>query len=303
LAAVRSVPRAKDPIVFEAVDSPWLVPFDGAFRLGASPTSPPAEAPGKRDSRERLAAASKMIDELQPALYAENRRALLLIFQALDAAGKDGTIRAVLEGVNPAGCQVHSFKAPSDEELDHDFLWRTAMRLPERGRIGVFNRSYYEEVLVVRVHPEFLERQRLPDADDELWEERFESIRDHEQHLARNGTVILKFFLNVSKEEQRQRFLSRLDEPEKHWKFSERDVAERGHWDAYMHAYDHVLRATSRSWAPWYAVPADSKPFMRMAVAETIAAAMQSMDLRYPTIDAEALARFHHMREHLSSGQ
>jgi PPK2 family polyphosphate:nucleotide phosphotransferase len=284
--------------VFQAVPSPYLVPFDGGFRIDSASTEPPPDSPRKKAAQERLSLAVERIAELQPILWAHDRHAVLLIFQALDAAGKDGTIRAVLQGVNPAGCQVHGFKAPSAEELDHDFLWRTAMRLPERGRIGVFNRSYYEEVLVVRVHPELLAAQNLPDRIEaaDLWPERLESILEHERHLARNGTVILKFFLHVSMEEQRERFLSRLDEPQKNWKFSERDVRESEHRQAYMTAYEEALRATSRPWAPWYAIPADDKPFMRMTVAELVAASLERLQLRYPDVTPEERVRFESMR-------
>lgn len=290
--------------MFEAVPSPYLVPFDGSFRTAGAVTGPPEDAPGKKRAREKLEDLVEKLSDLQHRLYAESRRAVLLVFQALDAAGKDGTIRAVLSGVNPAGCQVFSFKQPSAEELDHDFLWRTSLRLPERGRIGVFNRSYYEEVLVVRVHPEFLGAQRLPRSIDlaELWRERFESIRDHERHLARNGMVILKFWLNVSKGEQRKRFLSRLDEPEKNWKFSSGDVAEREHWDAYQQAFGEALAATSRPWAPWYAIPADSKPYMRLAVARIVVESLESLDLAYPEVGPEERARFDEMRERLAGG-
>lgn len=287
----------------QAVNSPYLVSFDGSFRIDGAPTEPPDD-PGKDECRKRLSRASDRIADLQPILWAHDRHAVLLVFQALDAAGKDGTIRAVLSGVNPAGCMVHSFKAPSVEELDHDFLWRTTVRLPERGRIGVFNRSYYEEVLVVRVHEEFLRAQRLPDAiePETFWSERHQSIRDHELHLARNGTVILKFFLNVSADEQRRRFLARLDEPEKNWKFNVRDVREREHRAAYLHAYEDALRATSRSWAPWYAIPADDKPYMRMRVAEIIADTLDAMNLRYPEPAPEDRARFAEMRALLEPG-
>jgi PPK2 family polyphosphate:nucleotide phosphotransferase len=221
----------------------------------------------------------------------------------MDAAGKDSTIRNVLTGVNPAGCQVFSFKKPSDNELDHDYLWRTTMRLPERGRIGVFNRSYYEEVLVVKVHPEILNYQKLPEKPNlkEVWDERYESIRDFEKHLARNGTVVLKFWLNVSKQEQCNRFLSRIDEPEKHWKFSENDIKERAYWDDYMDAYQCALRETSRSYAPWYAVPADNKPYMRYTVAKIIAETLESLDLKYPTVDDKAKQRFADMRARLTN--
>jgi len=226
---------------------------------------------------------------------------VLLVFQAMDAAGKDSTIRAVMSGVDPAGCQVFSFKQPNSEELDHDFLWRTAKSLPQRGRIGIFNRSYYEEVLVVRVHPEYLANQKLPHrvALDELWQQRYESIRDHEQHLARNGTVVLKFWLNVSHEEQRNRFLSRLEEPEKNWKFSTSDVEESRRWNDYMNAYEHALNATSRPWAPWYAIPADDKPYARLQVAKIIVESLKSLDLQYPEVSVKQLKDIEDMRKQL----
>lgn len=290
--------------MFQAVDSPYLVPHDGSFRVASAATTRPKEAPGKREARERLAAATEELDALQRVLYAEDRYSVLLIFQALDAAGKDSTIRAVLTGVNPAGCQVFSFKQPSAAELDHDFLWRTARSLPERGRIGVFNRSYYEEVLVVRVHPELLEYQRLPSFDpDQIWRDRLESIRNHESHLTANGTVILKFWLNVSREEQRKRFLSRLEEPDKNWKFSIGDVEERRFWNQYMMAYEEALNETSRPWAPWYAIPADHKPYMRMVVAETVVRALKQLNLEYPQPDSEVSRRFDDMRELLDKGE
>lgn len=282
-----------------AIDSPWLVPFDGEFRVDGTRTAPPKDAPAKGKRKERLAAAIEKLDELQRRLYADDRWSLLTVFQAMDAAGKDGTIRAVLSGVDPAGCQVSSFKAPSSEELDHDFLWRVTRRLPERGRIGVFNRSHYEEVLVVRVHPEFLDGQRLPHRPeklDELFAERLESIVEYERHLARSGTAIVKIWLNVSREEQRARFLERLDEPEKNWKFNSGDVKERGHWDAYMAAYQYALRATSKPWAPWYAIPADSKSFARMAVAEILVATLEKIEPSYPLALESEKARFAEMR-------
>jgi len=274
--------------MYEPPDSPFLVPFDGSFRVADAPTHPPRDAPNKKERRKRLAHLVGELDALQRVLYANDSHAVLLVFQAMDAAGKDGTIRAVLSGVNPAGCQVMSFKQPSSEELDHDFLWRTARRLPERGRIGVFNRSYYEEVLIVRVHPGYLDAQRLPHSLelDELWRARYESIRDHEKHLARNGTLVLKFWLNVSRDEQRERFIKRIDEPEKNWKFSLGDVKERARWDEYMQAYQDALAATSRPWAPWYAVPADSKSYARMCVAEIVVRAFKALDLDYPTVTA-----------------
>lgn len=285
--------------MFEAVASEYCVPYDGTFRVAASPTTPPDDySLGKKQAKKELARIVEQLREQQRMLYAGNRWAVLLVFQAMDAAGKDGTIRHVLSGVNPAGCQVFSFKQPSAEERDHDFLWRTAKRLPERGRIGVFNRSYYEEVLVVRVHPQFLAGQNLPVQPplEELWRQRYESIADHELHLARNGTVILKFWLNVSQEEQRQRFLSRLDEPEKNWKFSTSDVRERGHWPAYMDAYEEALNATSRPWAPWYAVPADDKRYMRLTVGRIVLAALEKLALSYPETDDATRARFTEMR-------
>lgn len=275
------------------------MPDNGSFRLKKADTEPGKKAPDGEECELRLAECVADIAELQQVLYAHDRYALLLVFQAMDAAGKDGTIRAVLSGVNPAGCHVTSFKTPSAEELDHDFLWRTTRHLPERGRIGVFNRSYYEEVLVVRVHSEFLAAQRLPNGIDKkgFWEGRYESIREHEQHLARNGTVILKFFLNVSRDEQRKRFLSRLEEPEKHWKFSEKDVAEREYWEKYQQAYEEALNETSRPWAPWYAIPADNKDYMRMSVAQIVRDTLKSLGLEYPRPDRATQARFDEMRD------
>ena len=293
--------RPPESVLLEAPKSPYCVPFDGSFRLAGAPQQPPSDAPDEKRCKKKLAKVREEIANLQRILYAHDHRALLLVFQAMDAAGKDGTIRAVLRGVNPAGCQVTSFKQPSAKELDHDFLWRTTRALPERGRIGVFNRSYYEEVLVVRVHPEYLDGQRLPDRSPApaVWDERLASIRDHERHLARNGTVVRKFFLNVSRDEQRNRFLSRLNEPEKHWKFSSGDVRERGHWAAYMNAYEAALRHTSSPWAPWYAVPADNKPYMRLVVAKIVRDTLRSFDLAYPTVDEDEAARFDEMRRRL----
>ena len=289
--------------MFEAVSSPYLVPFDGSFRVDDFPTAPPAEHPTGKEARKELKRRIEDLDDLQRMLAAQDRFAVLLVFQAMDAAGKDGTIRAVMSGVNPAGTQVFSFKKPSALELDHDFLWRTTVRLPERGRIGIFNRSYYEEVLVVRVHPGILDGQRLPYPVDpeRIWEERFESIRDHEKHIARNGTVILKFWLNVSHAEQRQRFLDRIDEPEKNWKFSEADVRERQHWDSYMRAYEDALAATSRPWAPWYAIPADDKPFMRVKVSEILCRTLEGLGLSYPEPTAEQRSGLLAAREHLAA--
>ena len=290
--------------MFRAVDSPYLVPFDGSFRVDEAPATPPEGIPDKAARKAALAESVDRLRDLQRRLYAQDRIAVLLIFQAMDAAGKDGTIRKVMTGINPAGCQVYSFKQPSREELDHDFLWRTTVRLPERGRIGIFNRSYYEEVLVVRVHPEFLAAQRLPNVRDldALWKERYEAIAAHEEHLAESGTLILKFWLNVSREEQRDRFLARIDEPEKNWKFSANDVAERRFWDDYMEAYEDALNATSRPWAPWYAIPADSKSFMRMTVADIIVRSLAGLDLKYPALSDDERARLLEARGALVAG-
>jgi PPK2 family polyphosphate:nucleotide phosphotransferase len=240
----------------------------------------------KEHAQEWLEAGVARMAELQGKLYAQNQWAVLLIFQAMDAAGKDGTIKHVMSGINPQGCQVFSFKAPSAEELSHDYLWRSAKCLPERGRIGIFNRSYYEEALVVRVHPEFLGRQKLPPAlvTKNIWEERFQDINSFERYLSRNGVLIRKFFLHLSKKEQRQRFLSRLEEPSKNWKFSEADMQERQHWGDYMSAYDDMLRHTATGHAPWYVVPADHKWFTRLVVAEVIVEALESLDLKYPEV-------------------
>jgi PPK2 family polyphosphate:nucleotide phosphotransferase len=252
----------------------------------------PADTGGmesKKEAKTRLEKGVKRLRELQERLYAQDCYSLLLIFQAMDAAGKDSTIEHVMSGINPQGCQVYSFKQPSSEELDHDFLWRTNRCLPERGRIGIFNRSYYEEVLIVRVHEAILNGQRMPHrlVTPDIWKERYQDINDMERHLARNGTIVRKFFLNVSKEEQKRRFLARLDEPEKNWKFSVSDAKERQHWDRYMDAYEDAIEATSTDEAPWYVIPADHKWFMRMAVAEVIVETLESLDLEFPVLSDE----------------
>jgi PPK2 family polyphosphate:nucleotide phosphotransferase len=243
----------------------------------------------KKHANALLAAGVVKLADLQTRLYAQNCWSLLVVLQAMDAAGKDSTIKHVMSGINPQGCQVVAFKPPSAEELDHDFLWRCARDLPERGKIGIFNRSHYEEVLVVRVHPELLAGQRLPPSlvGKDVWKKRYQSINDFEHHLSRNGTRIVKFFLNVSKEEQRKRFLERLDEPEKNWKFSVDDVKNRACWGDYMRAYEDAIAATSTEWAPWYAVPADHKWFTRLIVAQVIVAALENLGLEYPKVDAE----------------
>lgn len=246
---------------------------------------------GHWHSRERASEALQQniarTAELQDMLYAQDHWALLLIFQAMDAAGKDGTIKHVMSGVNPQGCQVYSFKAPSDTELQHDFLWRTTRCLPERGHIGIFNRSYYEEVLIVRVHREILNRQKTPPSlvSKNIWDERFEDIRGFERHMARNGTVIRKFFLHLSKKEQKQRFLARLEEPEKNWKFSAADIHERKYWADYQAAYEDMIRNTASEHAPWYVVPADNKWFTRLVVSTVIVNTLESLDLCYPKVE------------------
>lgn len=250
----------------------------------------PADTQGldlKEEADDVLKAGTERLSDLQQMLYAQNRWALLLIFQGMDAAGKDGAIRHVMSGVNPQGCQVYGFKAPSTEELDHDFLWRTSRCLPERGRIGIFNRSYYEEVLITRVHPEVLAREPLPPSlvTKHIWKDRFEDINSFERYLVRNGALVRKFFLYISKEEQKQRFLSRLDEPDKNWKFSEGDAHEREYWDDYMHAYEDMIRHTATPHAPWYVIPANQKWFTRLAVASVIIKALEDLKLSYPSVD------------------
>jgi PPK2 family polyphosphate:nucleotide phosphotransferase len=243
----------------------------------------------KGEAAELLQRGSEWLAMEQDMLYAQDRWSLLLVFQAMDAAGKDGTIKHVMSGVNPQGCQVFSFKQPSREELAHDFLWRYAKRIPERGQIGIFNRSYYEEVLVVRVHPELLQLQKLPPkfVGKQVWEERLADIAHFEDYLTRQGTIVLKFFLNVSRKEQKKRFMQRLDRPEKNWKFSASDVHERKHWNDYMHAFEEAIRATASKNAPWYVVPADNKWFTRLAVAAAIVEVVEELDLEYPKVDAQ----------------
>jgi PPK2 family polyphosphate:nucleotide phosphotransferase len=259
------------------------------FRLKDHRPGDTAGFKSKEEAQERLQRGVQKLARLQDKLYAQDNYSLLLIFQAMDAAGKDSTIKHVMSGVNPQGCQVYSFKAPSSEDLDHDYLWRCWKCLPERGRIGVFNRSYYEEVLVVRVHPEILAGQKLPPrlAGKRIWDERFEDIRSMERHLTRNGTVIRKFFLNVSKAEQRRRFLERLEEPEKNWKFSSADAKVRDAWGPYQRAYEDMIRHTGTDESPWYVVPADHKWFTRMVVADIVVDTLMSLKLRYPKVTPE----------------
>jgi PPK2 family polyphosphate:nucleotide phosphotransferase len=257
----------------------------------------------KTEAAEKLARDIERLAELQDVLYAQNTYALLVIFQAMDAAGKDGTIRHVMSGVNPQGTQVYSFKGPSPEELDHDYLWRSFKALPERGRIGIFNRSYYEEVLVVRVHPQILELQQLPPEARRkgVWKRRFEEINNFERYLVRNGVHVLKFFLNVSKQEQKRRFLARINTPEKNWKFSLNDAKERGYWDDYMAAFEDLFQHTSTPWAPWHIVPADNKWFTRAAVADVIIDKLKSLDLRYPEVSEEHMQNLMRAKELLES--
>jgi PPK2 family polyphosphate:nucleotide phosphotransferase len=258
---------------------------------------------GKGGAAELLQRGTEWLAGEQDKLYAQDRWSLLLVFQAMDAAGKDGTIKHVMSGVNPQGCQVYSFKQPSREDLDHDFLWRYAKSLPERGRIGIFNRSYYEEVLVVRVHEEILKRQKVPASliGKGIWDERLADIARFEDYLTRQGTIILKFFLHVSHDEQKKRFIERLDGPEKHWKFSTADVQERMFWDDYMHAFEEAIRATASKRAPWFVVPADNKWFTRLVVAAAIVQTVAELDLKYPKIDAEQKKELQVAREALVS--
>jgi PPK2 family polyphosphate:nucleotide phosphotransferase len=257
----------------------------------------------KPRAQKALAAGIDALAQLQDKLYAQDRWSLLLIFQAMDAAGKDGAIKHVLSGVNPQGCQVYTFKSPSAEDLDHDYLWRCIKCLPERGRIGIFNRSYYEETTAVRVHPEFLASQKLPKelVSKKIWDRRYADIRNFERYLTRNGIVIRKFFLHLSKEEQKKRFLDRLNDSSKNWKFSINDAKVRDHWDAYMDAYEDTIRNTATDYAPWYVVPADNKWFTRVVVAAAIISTLKSLNLKYPTLNEEQLQALEVARERLTS--
>ena len=273
------------------------------FRLKDYSTEPNFEL-GKEDKplvKETLQMGVTALAALQDILYAQDKWSLLLVFQAMDAAGKDGAIKHVMSGVNPQGCQVSSFKAPSAEDMDHDFLWRCQKHLPERGRIGIFNRSYYEEVLVVRVHEKILKGQKLPPklVTENIWEERFKDIRNFEKYLYRNGTIVIKFFLNVSKDEQRRRFIERVDDPDKNWKFSAADANERGYWKEYMGAYEEMIKNTSTEKSPWYVVPADSKPYARIVIASAIINALDGMGLEYPKVSKEKIAELQAIKEAL----
>lgn len=284
----------------------YIAPFrydgSGKFHLKDYKTDEKGDL-DKEKAQEILDANKKRMIEFQEKLYAQDRWSLLIVLQAMDAAGKDSAIKAIFEGINPQGCEVHAFKAPSTKELDHDFLWRHAIALPERGHIGIFNRSHYEECLVTRVHPEILAKQKLPQrlVTKNIWKERFEDISAFERHLSRNGTVVLKFFLNLSKEEQRERFLERLEEPAKQWKFSMDDIKERALWPRYQAVYQDIVRHTATSHAPWYVVPADHKWFARVVIGSAIVAALEKLDLRFPRADKASLREFAEVRKALES--
>jgi PPK2 family polyphosphate:nucleotide phosphotransferase len=285
----------------KAFIKPYRITDGQSFRLKEMDSADTGDlkSEDKQESHDLLQSGVALLSDLQEKLYAQDRWALLLIFQAMDAAGKDSTIKHVMSGVNPQGCQVFSFKAPSHEELDHDYLWRCMKCVPERGRIGIFNRSYYEEVLVVRVHPNLLKSQRLPSALEtkHIWKERYEDINAFERYLTRNGIAIRKFFLHVSPGEQKKRFLERLEQPNKNWKFSVSDARERDYWDDYMQAYEQMIQHTSHAHAPWFVVPADNKWFTRLVVAATVIDALQDMDLAFPKVDAERHKELQAMRE------
>jgi PPK2 family polyphosphate:nucleotide phosphotransferase len=285
--------------------SPFRIDDGDAFRLkNVDPQDTLTLDPADKDrARQVLAEGVDLMAQLQDKLYAQDRWAVLLIFQAMDAAGKDGTIKHVMSGVNPQGCQVTSFKGPSPEDLDHDYLWRCMKELPERGRIGIFNRSYYEETLVVRVHRDFLAKQKLPPqlVDDEIWQQRFADIRHFEDYLSHNGVVVRKFFLHVSKNEQKKRFMERLDKPEKNWRFSANDIRERAYWDDYMEANEEMIRNTASRSSPWYVVPADNKWFTRLVVAAAVIDTLDSLDLNYPKLSEEALRDLEEARQQLAA--
>ena len=293
------IKRAKD------FASPFRVTDGSKFRLKDVDPGDTLhlDSQDKPKAKDALETGVEVLADLQDILYAQDRWSLLLIFQAMDAAGKDGAIKHVMSGINPQGCQVFSFKAPTSEDLDHDYMWRCLKCLPERGRIGIFNRSYYEETLVVRVHRNFLEGQKLPPelVGKDVWDNRFEDIRNIEKYLSRNGTVIRKFFLHVSNEEQRKRFLARLDDPEKNWKFSANDANERGYWDSYMKAYEDMIRNTATKYAPWYVVPADNKWFTRLVVAAAVIEALNSLHMEYPKVGKEKLAELESARAALAN--
>ena len=297
---------SKKPSPSLAELKPFVAPFrfdgSGKFHLRSHKTD---EKGGlDKDKAEKILEANRQrLSDFQERLYAQDRWSLLVILQGMDAAGKDSAIKSIFEGVNPQGCEVYSFKQPTSHELDHDFMWRCMVALPERGRIGIFNRSYYEECLVTRVHPEFLDQEKIPPklVTKNIWRERFEDISAIERYLARNGTVILKFFLNISRQEQRERFLDRLDQPAKNWKFSMNDIAERARWPRYMAVYQDIVRHTSTAMAPWHVVPADHKWFARVVIGSAIVSALDSLDLRFPRADKSSLKEFKQVREALEN--
>jgi PPK2 family polyphosphate:nucleotide phosphotransferase len=296
-------PAPKPDISVKDLLAPFRVTDGKGFKLKDHPTEDDRKDFdfNKEISKALMADGINDLQKLQDLLYADNRWSVLLIFQAMDAAGKDSTIEHVMSGVNPQGCQVSAFKKPSEEELDHDFLWRTSKVLPERGRIGIFNRSYYEEVLVVRVHPEILKKQRIPKQfiDDDIWDKRLKAIRQNEQFLSRQGVKIIKFFLNVGKDEQKRRLIERIDDSSKNWKFETQDLAERACWDDYMHAYQEAIRATATKNAPWYVIPADDKKFMRVAVMAAIRRELKKLDLKYPDLAPEEKAKLAEAKKQL----
>lgn len=285
------------------LSKPYRVTSDKKFKLKDFPTNVDNDLgkEGKPLAQQALQLGVQVLAEMQDKLYAQDKWSLLLIFQAMDAAGKDGAIKHVMSGINPQGCHVTSFKAPNPEELDHDYLWRCMKQLPERGRIGIFNRSYYEEVLVVRVHEGILKSQKLPEKlfTENIWDERLSDMRNFETYLNRNGILVVKFFLNVSKKEQKKRFIERIDKPEKNWKFANADVEERKYWKQYMSAYEEMIKKTASEKSPWYVVPADNKPFARMVVASAIINAMDSMKLKYPDVGPEQLAELQRLKQEL----
>ena len=291
-------PKAVDRFI-----DPFRVAHGKRFRLRDFDPGDTRGLKSSEHAHDLLAEGIEWLSEMQQRLYAEDRWAVLTLFQAMDAAGKDSAIKHVMSGVNPQGCNVHSFKHPSDEELQHDFLWSAVQHLPERGRIGIFNRSYYEEVLIVRVHPDLLKREQLPleQMTSDIWEERFTAINNLEHHLVRNGTVFCKFFLHLSREEQKRRFFERLEEPEKHWKFSLDDMRERRYWNSYMTAYEEMIRHTATPYAPWYVVPADKKWFTRLVVAAVIVRTLGDLKLGYPKLDAHQRRELRRARQELTA--
>jgi PPK2 family polyphosphate:nucleotide phosphotransferase len=303
ITAITELSRKEFIARAKKLSKPYRVSSDKKFKLKDFPTNVDSDSgkEGKALAHHALQLGVQVLAEMQDKLYAQDKWSLLLIFQAMDAAGKDGAIKHVMSGINPQGCHVTSFKAPNNEELDHDYMWRCVKQLPERGRIGIFNRSYYEEVLVVRVHEGILKAQKMPEKlfTDTIWDDRLNDMRNFESYLNRNGILVVKFFLNVSKKEQKKRFIERIDKPEKNWKFSAGDVEERKYWKQYMVAYEEMIKKTATEKSPWYVVPADNKPFARIVVASAIISALDSMKLIYPQISEEQIAELQRMKEEL----